>query len=196
MTSIETQLEKWESNTQATIYVNKFDPARPGAFVQERVRPGRSFLITSEERKLLNSDRVIEEKNDPFKNGMLRPVKGDAVKMAREEEQKIQQRANETAAPNPNHMSDEELGALFNIRNFKRFEKAVGEITSQAVLNRLLILSEDEQYSATVSMVRVIEGMLDSAGVEDGPEVVEVEQNFRVGASEEVDRSGLQQMKI
>lgn len=196
MTSIETQLEKWESNTQATVYVNKFDPARPGSFVQERVRPGRSFLITAEERNLLNSDRIIEEKNDPFKNGMLRPVKGDAVKMAREEEQKVQQKASEAAAPNPNHMSDEELGSLFGIRNFKRFEKAVGEISSQAVLNRLLVLSEDEQYNATVSMVRVIESMLDNAGVEDGPEVVEVEQNFRVGGAEEVDRSGLQRMKI
>ena len=79
MTTIDTVLEKWESNTQATVYVNKFDPARPGRFKQERVRPGRSFLITPEERNLLNSDRTIEEVNDPFKNGR-HPSRGAACR--------------------------------------------------------------------------------------------------------------------
>ncbi len=194
MTNIQTQLEKWQSATEATIYVNKFDPARPGSFVQERVRPGRSLLITPEERNLLNSDRIIEEKNDPFKNGMLRPVKGDALAEAREAERHIEEQARAAAAPNPNHMSDEELGQVFAIKNFKQFEKAVKSISSQGVLQRLLSLAEE--YDATVSKVNLIKSLLDDAGVQEGPEVVEVEQNFRVGGADEVDRTGFQPLKL
>ena len=190
-------IEKWEATQKG--WVNKFDPARPGRHISERVMKGRSFYITPEERNLLNSDRVRDEMKDPFKNGHFRPVKMDAVKEAKVYEEAIAAQAREESAPNPNHMSDEELGKLFAIRNFPKFRKGVAEVTSPAVLTRLLNLSEDEVYDATVSQINLIKQLLGddapTADTKGGPDVTEIEQVFRVGGSGEDRDTGIQEFK-
>lgn len=192
-------LEKWESAIQGHRWVNKFDPASPGKIVAERVRAGRAFYITPEERNLLNSDRIVDEKNDPFKNGSFRPVKADAVQEARDEEAAVAEQARREARPNPNHMTDDELGGLFAIRNYQKFKKAVSEITSEAVLRRLLDLSEIEEYDATVAMVKLIEDMIGDPEVPEAPqgvEVTQIDQVSRVGSSVEDRGTGFQPFKI
>lgn len=198
MAQIQKTLEEWE-NMVGNRWVNKFDPANPGQWFAERVRAGRKFYITPEERNLLNSDRIMDEKNDPFKNGSFRPVKDDALDDAREQEAAVAERAASAAQPNPNHMSDSELAELFKITNFKKFESAVGEITSEAVLERLLKLTEVEEYNVTVAKVNLLNSLLGrekSSAVTDGPEVTEIEQNFRVGSQTEDRATGVQPFRI
>jgi hypothetical protein len=191
---MEKVLEKWEATQKG--WVNKFDPAGNGRTVSERVLKGRSFYITPEERSLLNSDRVRDEFKDPFKNGHFRPVKMDAINEAREYEESIAAQAREAAAPNPNHMTDDELGGLYSIRNFPKFRKAASQISSPAVLTRLLGLSENEEYDATVSQINLVKQLLGddapAAEVLGGPDVTEIEQVGHVGGSMEDRDSGLQ----
>ena len=192
-------LEKWESTIEGTIFVNKFDPTGPpGSTTQEVVRGGRQFLITPEERNLLNSGRCENKKKDPFFNGHLRPVvvKDLAAEVA-DQQSIIQQEAQKAAAPNPNHASDEELLGLFEIRNHLSFRKAVEQITSAQTLRRLMALAGSDDANATVSQNNIVREALEAAADEGGVEVIEIEQPGRIGnADEGDDRAGFIPLKI
>ena len=189
-------LEKWESVTRGTVWINKWDRANPGAEKKERIQAGRSFYITAEERNLLNSERTLDDSLDPFKNGFLRPTMTDAAASAAEEEARIRAEAQAAAAPNPNHMSDGELAALYAIRNFPQFKSAVSKITSVAILGRLRNLGHVEENQATIAQINLIEQLI--ADRSTGPVVAEVEQLGRVGQGMEGDDQavGLQPFKI
>jgi len=198
MANIQVNLEKWESTIQGIIGVNKFDPSGPpGSTTQEIVRAGRQFIITPEERNLLNSDKTIDPKNDPFKNGMLRPV--IVADVAAEQEAaaaEIAEQASRASAPNPNHMSDSQLRDLFGIRNHMQFRKAVDGINSVQTLERLSVIAGSVD-NATMSQNNVVVAALEAArDAEGGIEVVEVEQARRIGSAEEEDPSGVHPLKI
>lgn len=187
-------LEKWESSIAGTIGVNKFNPSGPpGSTLRETIQPGRQFLITSEERNLLNSDRAADPSLDPFKNGMLRPIViADHAGEAEAAEAEIVEQAQRVAEPNPNHKSDEELLALFSERNHLAFRKAVSAITSEQVLERLTVLAATDEAHALSSQNNIILELLEAARPETAIEVVEVEQTRRIGGLDDTDRSGLQ----
>ncbi len=190
-------LEKWESSIKGTIGVNKFNPSGPpGSTLRETIYAGRQFLITSEERNLLNSDRAADPSMDPFKNGMLRPViVADQAGEAAAAEAQILEEAQRAAEPNPNHKSDEELLALFSERNHFVFKKLVSKITSEQVLERLIIIAADDEANALSSQTNIIKELLEKARPESATEIIEIEQTTRVGGLDDTDRSGLQPFK-
>lgn len=190
-----TTLEKWE-NVGGNGWVNKFDPMNPGKVIAERVRAGRSFYITPEERNLLNSDRISKVQRDPFKNGTFRPIKGDALEEARAEEEAIAEAARQGASVNPNHMSDEELAVLYSAPTFEDFMAGLNSITSAAVVQRLLKLSENPEYQAKVAQVRAVEARLGELGEKTMTDVVEVDQVRRVGSVDDDRPTGVQSLKI
>ena len=197
-TEVSQDLEKWESTIAGTVFVNKFNPSGPpGAIIQEAVRFGRQFLITPEERNLLNSDKSQAHK-DPFKNGMLVPVRvADLAAEEADRQATIAEEAARAAEPNPNHATDAELLAYFEERNHLAFKKAISVITSPQTLARLQGLSKTDEANATVSQSNAISDLLEAAEKEGNPDIIEIQQPGRVGdADEGDDRSGFRPIKI
>ena len=137
--------EHWKSVINGKVAVNRFDHA--GQIVQEIVGPGRTVILTSKERQLLNTDRTIDEKDDAFKNGTLIPL--TPIAMADSAGELVE---------NPNHMTENDLRELFELRNHKQFKAAVNQITSEPALRKLLSLarSGDEELNVTVNQERLV----------------------------------------
>ena len=167
------EIETWKNQSQSTIFVNKFGVGNE--LLQEGVQPGRSVLISPQERSILNSDRCYAETVDPFQNGMLTPVTLAAT--------------SGDLADNPNHMTEDEALALFEIRQWKSFEKRISEITSAPLLRRMVATATGEageKLNVTMAQVRVLEARL--AEVEGTSDVVEVETVGEVSSHLDIDR--------
>lgn len=116
----EVEREKWKSAIAGTIGVNKYGGR--GERVQEVVRPGQTFSITTEERQHLNI--AAEPQNDVFTNGMLVPVTlADSVEDLEE------------ITGNPNVVTESEIKALVT-GHYKTLDTALADITSGGVLTR------------------------------------------------------------
>lgn len=169
----ERDVEIWTNATRGRIGVKKFN-AR-GDLQSELVKPGGKVTLTPQEREI-NSERAANAKLDVFQNGHLTPVKLiDGTEDARE------------IASNPNLKGESDLRDMFGVRNYKAFEKQVGEISNVMTLERLLTISDDEEVNATVKQVQVIEDRLVAVG--GRPEVEEPEDT--VGARVGVQGQGL-----
>lgn len=138
------ELETWEANGR--VVIRKSD-AR-GNLAPFMVNRGKKFTITSMERELYQ-DRAASEETDPFKNGLLVPVRliegSDAQRLY---------------ADNPNTMAEEDIRKLFK-SHWKVFEKKVAEISSPYILNRMLAMAEENDAGVTVRQASLVENRLD-----------------------------------
>ena len=121
-------VETWENIATRQNAIVRLD-AR-GEERQEVISGRRSFMITTEER-LITENKVLEKKDNPFKNGDFRPViVPDSV----------------TIETNPNALSDEEIRKVLNSSEF-----AWGEwmqvIDSPATFQRMMDLAEAEDIT-------------------------------------------------
>lgn len=111
----------------------------------EIVSGGKTFHIAEEDRRR-NSELAASVDLDPFKNGVLVPVRLlDGTEDAAE------------IAENPNLMGETEMVALLK-GNFKTLEKRVGEIRNPVVLERMLELARTED--ATVGKLEAVKARL------------------------------------
>lgn len=117
-------METWENIATRQNAIVRLD-AR-GEERQEVISGRRSFMLTTEER-LITENKVLDDKNDPFKNGDFRPViVPDSV----------------TIESNPNALSDEEILQMFAVGDMA-WPQLLGTIDSVATLRRMLDLAED-----------------------------------------------------
>lgn len=171
----ERDVETWKNMAKGTVYVNKFSGAG-NETKQEGVPSGRSVILTTQERSILNSERCYSSDADPFQNGMLSPIS-----LASTSDDLVEKE-------NPNHMTESDALALFKTRQYKSFEKKISAITSTALLNRMLnaATSDTDDVNATVSQMNVLEARLAEL-TQGSVEVTEVETVGSVGGSTGMD---------
>lgn len=137
------EYETWRSSIPGTIVVKKYD--RRGDVVEEVILGNRSFQITPDER-LFNQDLAASPEQDPFRNGMMQPVR---LLDGTEDKAEI--------ASNPNLLSESDMELLFKA-HFKTFESRIKQITNLTTLNRLREVATD--VDATLKQVAVIDNRL------------------------------------
>jgi len=116
--------ETWENIATRGNAIIRLD-AR-GEERQEVISGRRSFMLTTEER-IITETKVLDSKDDPFKNGDFRPViVPDSV----------------TIETNPNALSDEEIVQMFAIGD-EAWSQVLTSLDSVATLRRMLDLAED-----------------------------------------------------
>ncbi len=134
------QLEVWENVSQGRVFVRKFDVR--GHLGGELVGSGRKVHISTAERRI-NQEKAANSELDVFLNGTLQPIRVAAEVVNPED-----------AAPvTANHITDEDAKAMFK-GTARSFEKRLSEISSVAVLDRILRLAEE--VDATVRQVELI----------------------------------------
>lgn len=132
--------ETWENIATRQNVVLKLDPR--GDVKPEVISGRRNFYITTEER-LLTQEKVVEDKNNPFKNGDFRPVVvPDSVNV-------------ET---NPNALSDDEISQMFHVGE-AAWVGILETIDSVATLRRMLDLA-DESEDLSLKRYRSVEARL------------------------------------
>lgn len=132
--------ETWENIATSQNAIVRLD-AR-GEERQEVISGRRSFMLTTEER-IITENKVLDPKNNPFKNGDFRPViVPDSV----------------TVETNPNALSDEEIVQVFSVGD-AAWPKVLETLDSVATLRRMLDLAED-QDALTMKRYRDIERRL------------------------------------
>lgn len=136
-------LEVWENVTAALLGLRKID--HRGNEKDALVRGGAKVTMTPEEREL-NESLVIEEKFNPFRNGMLRAVRLTDSPDAGE--------VDSSAA-----LSAEEMAALFK-KAPTVFIKSVKEIGSSILLQRLITFGEEND--GTVRQIEALRERLES----------------------------------
>ena len=137
--------ETWQNAVPGTVIFKRLD--HRGEMVRiETVPGGRTFSITTEERRQ-NSVEAANADLDPFRNGMLTPVRLlDDSDEARE------------LASNPNVMSESEMRTLVK-GVAKTFDKRLAEVRNPATLERLLAMAHTED--APVKRVEAIQSRLE-----------------------------------
>lgn len=137
------ELETWQANGR--IVLRKIDA---GGKTQEiLVNAGRRIQLSEAER-IMNQDRVADDKRNPFTNGTLSPVR---IPDSSESAQAI--------VANPNAMSDEELLELVAAHH-KTFEKKIAEVTSPYVVKRMIAAAQSGEVDATIKRVEALEARL------------------------------------
>ena len=123
--------ETWKNASKGKRHVLKYDPK--GNLTHEIVKPGGNVQLTTEEREI-NTDKAANDKLCIFKNGSMVPV--------------ILLDDNDLAewSNSPNHMSDSDLKALFELQ-WKAFDQKIEEISNEYALARLLELAETEDVT-------------------------------------------------
>lgn len=132
----EKQVEVWEITTQGTVWVWAYD-RRQDNYKQSRVGGGggggsKKLTITLDDR-LYNQEMVVDESPelDPFTNGMLRRLSGPELN-------------EDTQVDTTNHLSNEDLTSLLQVRDEDLFKEEIIEIKSELLLRRLVDVAEKE----------------------------------------------------
>lgn len=116
-------VETWENIATRSNAIVRLD-AR-GEERQEVISGRRSFMLTTEER-IITENKVLDAKDNPFKNGDFRPViVPDSL----------------TTETNPNALSDEEIVQIFGIGD-AAWSQVLETLDSVATLRRMLDLAE------------------------------------------------------
>jgi hypothetical protein len=133
-------VETWENIATRQNVVIRLDTR--GDEKPEVITGRREFYITTEER-LITENKVLDDKNDPFKNGDFRPVVvPDSV----------------TIETNPNALSDEEILQMFHVSE-AAWTPVLETIDSVATLRRMLDLA-DEAGDVSLKRYRSVEARL------------------------------------
>lgn len=153
----EQEYETWQANGRIVLYKTN----RLGSMEAVLVNRGRKIQLTEQER-IMNQDRVADEKMDPFANGTLSPVR--LPDSSKESAQAI--------VENPNTISEEEMVRILD-GHHKTFEKKLADISSPYVVRRMLAIAQGEDVDITVKRVEAIEARLRELTVDTDVPVVE-----------------------
>lgn len=117
-------VETWENISPQQNAIVRLD-AR-GDEKAEVIQGRRQFMLTTEDR-IVTSSKVLDPKNDPFKNGAFRPiVVPDDV----------------TEQSNPNALGDDEIKKIFGSSDVA-WEEWLKSIDAVATLRRMIDLAEE-----------------------------------------------------
>lgn len=138
------EIETWEANGRIVLHKSNSS----GVVTPTLINRGKKFTVTALERQQY-ADRCASEEQDPFKNGLLSPVR-----LIEGSE------AERFYADHPNTMTEEGMKELFKAHP-KTFEKKVSEITSPFILHRMLELAKSEDEGATLRQSKLIEARVE-----------------------------------
>lgn len=176
----ERELETWENTSASTFGVNRFTGVGHETR-QEIIRPGRKFLISTKERRMLNSDRSYAEHVDPFKNGFFRPV------------ELVESSTDLNENPNPHHMSTTDLRSLFRVRKIDEFRTVLEEFDSPQILTAMADLAANHpDVNATVKQAEAIEIRLEEVTPDTVTQIATSGTNF----SEDDERKQSQSFRL
>lgn len=146
------QLETWETTTHSMVAVNRYD--RRGGERAHVVggEPGRRVQVTSGEREDLNEERSANAEQDPFRNGMLRPVRGVPDEIVARFETETKPRGG---------LSLEEIVDALETKKAKDFEVWVDQLT-EATLRQ--VAETAPAVDASASQLKTIETALERFG--------------------------------
>lgn len=151
-------VETWENIATRGNAIYRLD-AR-GEERQEVITGRREFMITTEER-IITEGKVLEAKNNPFKNGDFRPITvPDSV----------------TIQTNPNALSDEEILQMFKVSD-AAWPSVLETIDSVATLRRMLDLA-DSQDDMTMKRYRDMEHRLLEARGGERPRITSKDEQL------------------
>lgn len=130
--------EHWKNATNGLVVVKKTDERNrfTGA---ESVKPGAILVLTTEERRAIES-RCVTEALNIFRNGVLMLVSSDDD-------------VKEELGDNPNVFTSEEFENFFHLHH-KTFDKRLSEISNVILIERLLDAAEQGDSGATVLQVK------------------------------------------
>ena len=132
-------VETWENISANQTAIVKID-AR-GEETHQVIAGPRKFLVTTAER-LVTQDRILDEKDDPFKNGTFRPVNVPETV---------------TIESNPNALSDEEVMRVLQSSEVA-WEEWMRVLDSPETLRRMLDAAE--AANASLRRFRQIEARI------------------------------------
>ncbi len=133
-------VEVWQNVSPVTNWITRLNPR--GDELPEMVAEQRDFQITTEER-ILTESKILDEKNNPFKNGAFRPLitpPGIDIKT------------------NPNALGDEDIRRLFSASPLA-WDEWFKEVDSPATLRRMQEVAEallDEGVDVSALRVRQV----------------------------------------
>lgn len=139
--------EVWKNTSKGTAVVVRYD--NMGHLTKDTVRPGSTFSVSTEERKV-HQQGVRNEENDAYSNGMFQPVK--LVESADDYE---------SIAENPNHIEEGEMAALFKLPVAK-FRERIALISNALAMDRIVELAEDESTNARLPLVKAAQERRDA----------------------------------
>lgn len=125
-----TNVETWETTTDGTVWVWIRDPRETQGYKKQRVGGkhggSRILRITTDDRRF-NQEQVVDEmrSHDPFTNGLLRKT----------DERHVDD------VDTRNHLTNDDLLALLEIKDEATFQSEVGEIHSELIMRRLAALA-------------------------------------------------------
>lgn len=121
-------VETWSNISPSSNSIIRLD--RRGDEKHEVISGFRDFYVTTEER-LITQERILEEKNDPFKNGCFRPVLvPDSV----------------DTKSNPNALNDGEIRSIL-ISSAAAWDEWMKVIDSPETLRRMIALADESDIS-------------------------------------------------
>lgn len=119
-------VETWENIAPYQSAIIRIDVR--GDEKAEVIQGRRQFLLTTQDR-IITESKVLDEANDPFKNGAFRPiVVPDDI----------------TIASNPNALSDEDIQKILRAGSAVAWQEWMATLDSIATLRRMLELAEAE----------------------------------------------------
>lgn len=144
------QREVWRNDGPGTCTVNQIDPR--GNLKSVSLTPGKTVGLTTEERRY-NQGMVVNEGQDLFTNGWLRPIK--LIEGSSDYEQLM---------ANPNVLSDDDLLDLFDL-NASDFTEKISGLTNVGTLEHLRELAE--VADARASQTKAISNRIDLVRMTD-----------------------------
>jgi hypothetical protein len=122
----------------------------------------RRIQLTEQER-MMNQDYVVEERQDPFVNGTLSPVRLP------------QSETTQAFIDNPNTMSEDDMVELLN-GHHNTFKKKLDEISSPYAVRRMIAIAKSDDVDVTIKRVEALESRLRELTGEDDVPVTEHER--------------------
>lgn len=135
------QIETWENVSNGLVVIKRYNQQN-GMWTNERIRPGASFNLPTQDRLLMERDCQDPEFNW-FRNGFLRPID-------------LGENPDEELVANPNLVSEAEILDMLSTMPVAEFKEKVGEITNLGTLNHFIALAESEDSDAKVSNVKAL----------------------------------------
>lgn len=129
-------LEVWRNTTPGTAFITRV--GEYGRRYSELIYGSRTFSLTPQERRL-NQSGYASGELDMFRNGTFQPVtllEGEPDTPSLRE--------------NPNILTDRDILKIFKLRG-EAFIERMGQITSDAVLARILDMARDPRNNVTLA---------------------------------------------
>ena len=134
-------VETWENISPSWNAIIKLD--RRGDEYQEVIQERRTFMVTTEERLMLE-DRVLDQKNNPFRNGSFRPVLvPDSVSID----------------SNPNALSDDEIVSVL-VSSDLAWDEWMTVIDSSSTVQRMVELAETTDKNVSLKRYQQLKARL------------------------------------